>query len=116
MVKLLIILSGILGISIGRYYCYLDSKVSYPGSYEPPGGMLMPLKLFAGAAGLGGLAGAGYVLKKEGKGKQQKLFGVLAIVAFSFIAFAGGYVTSAAQMTVSTMYGVYSREQKKVDL
>ena len=112
--RALMILSGVQGLSIGAFISSMDSA-AYPGSYEPPGGMLMPIKAFSGAAGLAGLGGAGYVLKKGGADRRTKLAMVLGTVLFAILAFVAGYCCGLWPFySMAFMYGAYSNKRREV--
>ncbi len=111
--SLLVLLSGILGLTTGLVVIALQP--SYPSSetYVPPGGEYGPVAFFAGSAGITGFIGACYVEVKGGKEKGNKLFKVLVVTVLSVLAFTIGYgiypVTSNWGMAF--MYGVYSRDK-----
>lgn len=106
--RIVILISWIQGTIMAGFVSHMQGEV-YPYSYEPPGGALMPVKVFSGVAGLAGLVGAAYVVKKGGRGWGNKLIMVLGTVLLSILAFAGGLAPAYA---MAFMYGVYSRDQE----
>ena len=108
---LISLLSGVQGLSIGTYYSYRDG-LSYPGSYEPPGGWFAPIYVFGLAAGGAGTAGAAYVKKRKTHNMGEQLFLVMATVLFAFLAFTFAYVFTGPlpNWSITLMYGVYSKE------
>ena len=115
-VKLLIILSGAQGIALGFYVAARQPSYPATGSYEPPGGLFMPVKLFTGAVGVTGLAGAGYVVRTGGEDRKDKLLKILVTAILAILAFTIGYGfhLSFSDLLATPAYGVYSRDQEAV--
>jgi len=114
-VHVLALLSGIQGLSLAIFYGYMDDKQAYPGTYEPPGGWLLPIFAFGAAAGGAGATGAAYVEFKADKAKRRKQQAlILGAVLLSFFAFSGTYCCGIIPTAgVTYMYGVYSRKDQR---
>ena len=91
----------------------MDDKQGYPGTYEPPGGWLLPIFAFGAAAGGAGATGAAYVELQADRAKRRKQQAlILGAVILSFVAFTGAYCCGIfPTVGVTYMYGVYSRKQ-----
>ncbi len=111
--SILFVISGIQGFIIGTFIWKMD-EAAYPMNYEPPGGMLMPVKVFGGVAGAAGIGAAAYVQRKGGPEKQIKLFMILIPVLFSTSFFALTYCFGVMPYYAIMMYSVYSHKNKEV--
>ena len=105
--------SGIIGFSLGYGYAHIDSKVAYPGEYEPPGGYFLPVFLFISATVAGGVAGKQYIKRRDFPGAEKQIHTIiitlpLLILLFILTYLGGIYLGVWAN---ATMYGVYSRNE-----
>ncbi len=110
-------LSAICGFGIGYQYGYLRQTMTYPGgSFDPPGGHLLPFAVFGSAT----LTGVGFgnhrITENDFPGKKRQLRWLTMAIPVFILAYILSYIAGFVLSTWanSFMYGVYSRDQEVV--
>lgn len=112
-VSLLTKFSAAWGVIIMNIYAYRNSQ-SYPGTYDPPGGIMAPIIIFGGGVGLAGVGKAVQIKMKDPPDKKTQLFLVRATVSLMFLAFTVGYFFGYTPWILNswTLYNCYAKEDE----